>query len=74
MSYDNYQLFTMTYPTKEAAMDGFDAVEYAFDELANVDTYDAAVVVSNDVEAAAAVETAPTPKPSPPLAKTPPLT
>lgn len=48
MSYDNYQLFTMTYPTKEAAMDGFDAVEYAFDEQANVDTYDAAVVAKKD--------------------------
>jgi len=51
MSHDNYRLYIMTYPTKEAAMDGFDAVEYAFNLLRNVDTYDAAIVARKDGKA-----------------------
>jgi uncharacterized membrane protein len=48
MSYDNYELFTMTYPTKDAAMAGFDAVEYTFGDTDSVDTYDVAVVEKKD--------------------------
>ncbi|MDR3445914.1 MULTISPECIES: hypothetical protein [unclassified Dyella] len=48
MTYDNFHLFTMTYPDKEAAMAGFDAVEYVFGDAQGIDTYDAAIVVKKD--------------------------
>jgi uncharacterized membrane protein len=48
MTYDTYHLFAMTYPSKEAAMADFDAVEYVFGDATSVDTYDAAVITKKD--------------------------
>lgn len=48
MTYDDYHLFTVTYPDKDTAMAGFDAVEYVFGDAKGIDTYDAAIVMKKD--------------------------
>lgn len=48
MSYDSYQIFAMTYATKDAAMEDFIAVEALYAFGAAIDTYDAVVLHKQD--------------------------